>query len=477
MTPYIIELHDANVRVFYEDELVLESPGYALVNPTDVEVGIEAFNQARLHPRQVNNRFWQRLSTDPLAQHCSAARHHADLAYTHLQHLAKTFQKPAEVIFAVPSSYTSKQLSLITGIAQACSFTVVGLVDAAVAIAAGSELSSDQCLLLDIQLHQTDISVLTISDDGHKSTVRRSRINSVNVGLVKLYDRWIQLIADAFIEQCRFNPLHNAATEQALMLQLSDWLKAISNSEEVVLDIGSSGSHFQARLQTAEAIKQVRPIYDEFVAALKDASDDIKLNNILVREEVANLPGLRAVLPEVHVTNVRSVAKGCYQYLDFICGSQDDEQENNALRFVTALPLSSSGVDKQRVVVLDDESKETVSVSSQGVEEARGATHVLFGHQAYSFSKPLYIGEYNNSLEDDTKFKLEYAAHQLDALFCSIVQENAEVQLRVLNGVLVYLNGKPISGSQLLRQGDEITFESPGITLQVIGEVSYGTQA
>ena len=67
-----------------------------------------------------------------------------------------------EALLAVPGSFTSAQLSLLLGLAQASPFSVTGLVDAAVAATAATA-GPGSYNHLDIQLHQTVVTSLEVS--------------------------------------------------------------------------------------------------------------------------------------------------------------------------------------------------------------------------------------------------------------------------------------------------------------------------
>ena len=64
----VIELNDSAVRVIGDSGLLVASPGFALVGNKSLKLGEAAEQQARLHPTQSYNKFWQQLSLDPLVQ-------------------------------------------------------------------------------------------------------------------------------------------------------------------------------------------------------------------------------------------------------------------------------------------------------------------------------------------------------------------------------------------------------------------------
>ncbi len=480
MDPYIVCLHDANLHVFLGGEQVCQSPGFALMTSKGIEVGSAALNRARLNPRQVNHQFWHRLSTDRLPESTPFARHYADLAFLHLQHLSQYLQVPARVIFSVPSSYSSEQLSLLTGIARACEFQVVGLVDSAVAAASACELPADLTCVVDMQLQQTDIVTLSVRD----GSICRQRVDSINPGLIDIHEKWMQLFADAFIDQCRFDPLHDAATEQALMLKLADWFTAIRNCEEVLLELTSSGQRVQARLQSAQAIEQVMPLYQNLKWTVDQTLPGTSHVNLLVSEEIASLPGLDKCLPIHQVIPDNAIATACNQHLDVVC-KPGENSENQALAFVTALPVCAA-----MKTTLGNHPEQGIanheSMSASNAVAGNRASHVLHGHVAYSLDQPLFIGTdtIENNIpggarhgETGSELQLGYSAQDFSCLYATIVNNAGVMELRVFNDASVLVNDEPVSGTRAIHVSDRITLEPCAITLRVIGEISNGSPA
>ena len=211
MSACIIELNDIAVTATAAGGTRVSSPGYALLQGKQVVVGETARAQSRLQPQFTNSRFWQALSMDPLRQQQGKARHHADLAYAHLLQLHELAGKPEEVIFSVSSHFSREQLSVLLGVAAQCPFEARGLLDSALAATSGAALSGD-AIYIELQLHQSVITAIKQDDDYARQSVEVLQ----GTGLLALYDRWAHIISEAFIAQCRFDPLHSAASEQYL---------------------------------------------------------------------------------------------------------------------------------------------------------------------------------------------------------------------------------------------------------------------
>lgn len=449
MTVNVIELADANIRIARDGQLVFQSPGYALVKDSEIEVGDVAFKQAKLHPLRAHNQFWHRLSQDPLTHPTPYYRHHADLVYAHLKHLAGELEDQAEVVFAVPGSYTKSQLSLLLGVAQESPLKVVGLVDAAVAAAAASPLQNPT-FYLDILLHQAVITRLDVGD-----SIQRSAVESLqNIGLAKLYDRWVHLVADTFIEQCRFDPLHNAETEQAIYCQLPQWLAAVNGRDEVLLEIESSGKRFQANLSQPQVTEKANPFYRQLQEALNELSRAIPQAHLLLSERLARLPGIGAVLPSYQVVAETAFYEGCERHLDFI------RNEGHSLSFVTSLPVSEA----------NKVSSEQRSSPESGTQAGDRATHILNGYLAYGLGQPLFLG-LSGETGQQGDLEISESAHQLSTLYCSVLPENQTLTLQICNGAVVTVNGEAVSGTATLNPGDELVIGPENHRVQVIRAV------
>lgn len=454
MTVYTIELNDAGLLVGVAGQIVLRSPGYALVNGSEIETGEKAFSQCRLHPRRMYNRFWSQLSLDPLTHATQRFRHNADLAHAHLMHIAGQLEDGAEVIFALPGAYTREQLSLLLGIAQETPFKVIGLVDMAVAGAAMQTLES-RVLVLDIQLHQLVITELQVAEK-----ISRKQVEVIkSIGLISLYDGWVHLVADTFIEQCRFDPLHDAATEQALYQQLPRWLAAVCSHDEVLLDIKSANAHYQARLSRGQVQNRALASYQQLTAHLARMQGVTGECQLLVTERLACLPGIADLLGPWQRLAESAALEGCGSHLEQI------RSNDGSLGFITALPcltVNTSPVIKVQPSV----------APSPG--DVKIATHLLQGCDAHPLEgAPLYMGV----VRAGDRLVITRQPHQLQQLYCSLASGETGFELRVHNDSPVRVNGNNIEQSLQLKVGDQIILGPQGERLSIIGEVGYGASA
>ena len=58
MTLLAAYLNDAGISVLDADRVLYREPGFALLDDKRLTTGSEAFSQARIKPRDVQNEFW-----------------------------------------------------------------------------------------------------------------------------------------------------------------------------------------------------------------------------------------------------------------------------------------------------------------------------------------------------------------------------------------------------------------------------------
>lgn len=328
-----IELRDTGVRLASADGVLAESPGYALVDARNLLIGEQALRRCRLDPRHATNRFWQRLSMDPVTHPHPSARTQADLVHGHLLHLWETAgSDDEEIIFAIPGHYSREQMALLLGIVRECPFRAVGLVDAAVAAIGEIQPDAERVLHVDALLHQGIITRLEGGDDWRRESV----VDQPALGLAALRDAWINQIADVFIRETRFDPLHDAATEQRLFDRLDDWITALVDRPEVQVELETGNQVYRVELDRQQLVDRVAPRYQALREAL-DQSLDGASGVLLLGAELARLPGLIDLIAEsgrfdVRVMTGDAAVRGALRHESGI------RQDGDALRFITRLP-------------------------------------------------------------------------------------------------------------------------------------------
>ena len=283
----LLDCNDASLRLWNEGN-ALWSPGVVWLSGDRYLFGEPAWEQARRAPREISNRYWHRLSTQPLSPALGPARHTADLVHAHLEALLDG--KSGDITLAIPGAMESGQLSLLLGILQTLPVTACGVVHRSALVGAATGQS---CAHVELQLHQASITAVTV-DNG----VARAGETQLlpGHGLLGLMDDIAERIGEQFVTQTRFEPQRRAETEQALYLQLPDLLRSLGTQTEVSCSVEGHTARIAA--------DALRPVGTAFTQALTpllpEGTTHIALDALLSAVPGLDLPvQVTAAGPEV----------------------------------------------------------------------------------------------------------------------------------------------------------------------------------
>ena len=451
MTLRVLEFNDAGIRVSDDSGVLLSSPGYALVNGKRIEFGEHARKQSRLNPLNCYNQFWHKLNLDPFARPVAHYRHNADIAFSHLQDLAAATELKGDVLLAVPGSFSRQQLAILLGLIKQCSFRAVGIVDAGLA-AAIDQTHSDSVIHADLQLHQVVLSKLTRQGG---ELVRESVVQVPGTGWVNLSDSLLQLMNGAFIQQARFNPQHNAESEQLLLDGLPGWLRDDSQApaggpssaapgaddeearRNLLVSLRHSNTVHQARVPRSSLHTRLQPFYRKIQQQLA-LLDPEGSSRLLASDRLMHLPGFNEDFSRERgrfsALDEGAIGAACLRYHEALRSAPE------AVHFVTRL--------------------RTFGTQDSPVQPHAAAlpqpTHVLGGHRA----RPLVDGL---SLE-----------RLLASASGEIIGDGVHYSLRNASaGVLI--NGSSVRPLQRLQMGDRIHLADGGASIELI-RVQHGDE-
>lgn len=402
MSRCVLEISDLALSLADAGGLRQVSPAVAVAAGERLEVGEPARLRARLNPSRSSDRFWAQLDQQPLPRPLGSARSHADLAWFHLRALWQEAGRPDdEVLLAVPPDWDRQQLALLLGIARASDLPVVGLL--AAPVAAAHAVGGD-ALILDAQLQSLRLTRLEVAAE----VALGDSFAAARRGIAGLYDRWAGLIAERFLHETRFDPLHRASSEQALYAQLPTWLQRLVEQPSASLQLQVEQRQYRIEIARHSLLDAVREDYDAVLAAVRAQA----AGELLVSHRAAQLPGLvahlRAAGLPVVVLPENAVAQGALAQFERI------RSDPEAPLFVTRLPRVTAPT--------------TAAVAPLPVRP----THVLQGWQAIALAAPVALAD---SLQ--------------------LVPEMDQVRLRAAGGE-VRVNGRPAAAESPVWAGDEI---------------------
>ena len=447
-------LNDAAILVTNGERILYREPGFALLEDDRLATGNEAYSNARLKPRRIHNRFWSDLRTEPLADPRFRHMSTADLVSRQLEQIWQAAAKPGDrLAIAVPAYMNNDNLGLLLGIAMELDISVLAMVDAAVA-ATRRHYELAVPVHIDLSLHT---AVLTRLLQEGEAQVERSAVVE-DCGVLNLHDNWLRIIAEAFVQQSRFDPLHTAETEQMLQDSMSGWLSVAASRDTVPMEVEYRGIAHRAELESLELVAAAAPVYQNIVSNLRALYRAEDTPAIQLTDRAARMPGLAETLKtrvggEVFLLEPGATARGLLQRCR-------EDRRSGGQTLVRHLPWDQASVEVR-----------PRDAASQGGQP----THLLFGNHAYAIAADaLVLG--TQAADGERWLDLQQQMPGLSRRHCVVSQENGQCVVTDFSRYGTFLNGHRIDGSAVLQAGDLIRVGTPGFELRLISaDERHGT--
>lgn len=455
-----VELNDAGIvlaRTTADGARILgqPSPGIALLQDGKVLVGEDAERRHRVAPLHAQNRYWYTLGTEALPWTTRGIATGADLAHAHLSSLlAEPVRAGAhELLLAVPPGYSREQLGLLLGIAGECGIVTRGLVDQGLA-ACATLPAVPHMLHLDLHLHQATATLVEVARA--ESMLRRARYELLpGCGVLAFQQALAQAIAAAFVRETRFDPLHEAATEQRLYDRLPQWLAAAADSDAITADFEFGSATHQLLLQREQLEQAVAALSDEVLRLVQLARPAGMALQVCVTPRVAAIPGLLARLANLRDCLVvelpqGAAALGALQFAASVVRPVD------ALALVHRLPLTATAdVDS------------AAFPAGPVVAPLEVPTHVLFQGRAWPLTAvPLVLGW--SVAAARRALSLPAGIAGVSRSHCTLQAQDGQAFVEDHSTYGTFVNDERVGGHLALRVGDVLRLGAPGVTLQLI---------
>ena len=433
-------------------EVLTEVPGIAFLGDDTTRTGEAAVERIRLNPLLAHTNFWRGLSTEELTRPSRLARTTADIAFAQAEQLLGPHKAEGEsVLLAVPAGYSREQLPLLLGVINETGIRISGLIDAALA-ACSLEPAPARVLHLDLELHQAILTVLEYSG-GDRSGLKRSRYEiALRHGVLDLNQTVRQLIAETFISKTRFDPLHDATTEQRLVGQVPGLLAQLREQEQTVVSMQFGDRPLEVEIERAQVIAALEPHYVELLRLVQGARVAGMQIQLRLAPRIAAYPGLVERFGTLRDCEVRLLPRGAAAL-----GTLQHEatvSRPDSLALVYHLPIARA-----------------TGAESTAEPEATPAplrpTHLLFQGRAWRISdQPLVIGW---SVDAQRRaLVLPSSSPGVSRAHCTVVRRNGAVMIEDHSTYGSYVNEERVAGRTALTVGDRLRLGSPGVTLELI---------
>jgi hypothetical protein len=458
-----LELSDAGILVAASktaglleiDGNSMESPGFALAEKQGLTVGVAAERKAHLYPRQILNQFWDQLNIEPLEQPNPFAQNHAEIAFAHFSHIWQTAKHHGkEMVIAVPSFYTREHLGFLLGITQELGIPVKGFIPQAVA-AVPERLAEGLLLHLDLHLHRFEVTCLERAEQ----LSRKDSISTEGNGLGTLYRRWVDAVAEEFVRSTRYDPLHQAATEQELYDRLPGILKQLSRNPDVYFEMTGGSKVYHVTLTRDLFYQNGAPVFEEMrriVRRIYERYGNAGAGTVLMlSDRIARLPGLKSKMAQIENCNIIELqpGAGALGLLRFT-SPLFEQQASDSSPFLTSRPLPAAG---------------PISNEEPGyqLKGQTAPTHILYQDMAYPITeKPLFIGL--QGVKEKSSIQIRGQIAGVSRKHCTVQLKGDNIVLNDYSTYGTFVDEHPVKGETILLLGQKVRVGTPGETLSLI---------
>ena len=448
MRPFVIDLNDRAV-VFARDGQVLSLAPSAVWDGSTGELpGSNAWGALRRHPTATSTRHLGMLLSQPTATDRTVAL----VAAEWVNRL--TAQSPTQsekVWIATPAHASTQGLRASLAIARKLTLPVDGFVDAAVASVAALGLEQST-IVLEVGLHH---AAATYIDRDGTQVRRRRTVVTERGGLMSFYQGWLELVSTTLVKRTRFDPLHDAATEQQLFDSLAACAAdaALHGSAPAVITKGTE--RFEVALTRDQFAQAGQSLHREIIRLLHELRPAGAPLALVVPSLVERLPGLNDELEQFTGCELLSLPDGFAAQVVSQLDLPGREPEQ-PVRLLRRLPANQQG------------GREVSRIRLGANREARAQpSHLLLNGQVYALGggDPLVIGRMPTG---PRTIALSEGLAGVSRRHCTLTPEGNEIVLVDHSSFGTYVNGERVAERVRVRAGDRVRIGDPGVELAPI---------
>ena len=449
MRPFAIELDDRSVSFARDGRVLSSAPSAVWDGSTGDLPGANAWSGLRRHPTAASTRHLGSLLSQPVATDRTVALVAAELV-RRLAAQAPTAEE--RVWMAVPARASAQGLSAMLAIARSLSLPVDGFVDSAVASVAALGLERS-AIVLEVGMHH---AAATYIDRDGAQVRRRRTVISERGGLMSFYQGWLELVSTTMVKQTRFDPLHDAATEQQLFDSLAGWAREAADQGSANAVLTKGAERFEVALTRDQFAQAGQSLHRELVRLLHELRPAGAPVTLVVPAVIGQLPGLHDELEQFVDCELVSLPEG-FAALAISKLDLPERTSDDPVRLLRRLPVSEGPGENTAVGrgTLSTRHGRNVSPS-----------HLLLNGQVYALGvESIVIGRLPAG---PRTIALPDGLAGVSRRHCTLAPEGDELVLLDHSSFGSYVNGERVAERVRVRAGDRVRLGDPGVELALI---------
>jgi hypothetical protein len=287
------------------------------------------------------------------------------------------------------------------------------------------------------------------------------------------------------VKRTRFDPLHDAATEQQLFDAMSTLTHEVASSGNTTATVTKGKERFEVDLTRDQFAQAAEPIYRSIIGLLHQLRPAGAPLAIVVPRAVAELPGVREHLEQFVGCELVSVPDGFAAAATSLLDLPESTTGEDSVRLLRRLPLQA------QPVLTDSVSREPMGKRRSG---GPAPSHALLDGRAYSLSaESLVVGRAPEpQFAPSTAAAAGTAATPVSSRYitlpeglagvsrrhCTFVHDGDELVLLDHSTFGTFVNGERVQERVRVHAGDRVRLGEPGVEIALIavGEVAATTQ-
>ncbi len=462
MTLLALELDDRAVALARDGRVLASAPSAVFDGTAGGPAGANAWRELRTRPMSTSSRHLGAVLTQRGLSARAAGLVRAELK----ARLSEQPYSEGERLWIVtPSRVEAKGLEALLGITRGLELPVDGFVDAAAVTTAalGCERNT---IVLELGLHH---AAATAVDCEAAQARRRRSVLTERGGLIELQQAWLDLISTTMVKRTRFDPLHDATTEQQLFDAMPVLTREVALAGSTNAIVTWDREQFEVALTRDQFAQAADPVYRAIIALLHQLRPAGAGCDIVIPRQAAELPGMRPLLEQFVGCDLVTVPDGFAAAATSMSDLPEPLPQEDSVRMLRRLPVHCG-------TRIPTSSAEGESLPEGAVREELGRrrsggpapSHVLLDGRAYSLSaESLVVGRAVANVQ------LPDGLAGVSRRHCTFVHNGEEIVLLDHSTFGTFVNGERVHERVRVHAGDRIRLGEPGVELALIavGEV------